>query len=191
PADRPLPAGLLQRADSGFELTLLLVSVERHGIDPAPAVTRRLVAGLVNPFAYFGVALHRNRSRVEGHAQAVFVEEAQQAHDPRASAELVDRLGVQVSMIARHDIGDLRQALVSLVASRDRILGALLVIDDEVDGHAGALRPDDLRETATVAHEVPARARDVKIDQLHLTLLLSRFSALRFPQRRLERKGAG
>ena len=76
PADRPLPAGLLERADRSLDLPPLLVALEPHRVGPAPAVTRGLVAGLVDPLAHLGVPLDGDGGRIEGHAQAVLVEQA-------------------------------------------------------------------------------------------------------------------
>ena len=45
--------------------------------------------------------------------------------------------------------------IVSLVAVQDTVLAALLVIDDDLQGQAGAARPTGIRRRAPIAHHVP------------------------------------
>ena len=57
-------------------------------------------------------------------------------------------------MLRIHDIRDLGEALVAPVAGGLRVLGTLLVVDDELDCHVRLVRPDHLRLTAAVADEL-------------------------------------
>ena len=112
------------------------------------------MTGLLDPLADLGVALHGDRAREERHLDLVLVEEAHEAPDAGAAPVLVDRLGAEVAVLGVHGVRDLGEALVAAVAGGLRVLGALLVVDDEVDGHLGLVRPHDLRLVPPVADEV-------------------------------------
>jgi hypothetical protein len=62
-------------------------------------------------------------------------------------------------------VRQLADRLVAAVAGGDRVLGALLVVDDDVHGDARAARPTDDGRRRPVPHEVAPRAGDVGVDE--------------------------
>src|SRR5207245_402787 len=151
----------------------LFAALEEPGLAPAPAVRAGLVPRPLDRPPDGRVALDRHRAGEEGHLQLVLVEEAQEPPDPGPAPVLVGRLDAEVSVARVHHVVELALALVARIAGRLRVLGALLVVDDEVDRHLGAVRPDDLGRALAVPDEVALRARHVPVAELHQSTKMS------------------
>src|SRR5579884_1481633 len=165
PAQWPLAAGLLDGFDRPSDVPAFLLPVEQPVLDPAPAMRAGLVPALPDPGRHLRVAFEGDGSREERGLQAVLVEEVEETEDAGSAPVLVDRLGGEVTMLLAERIADLGEALVALVTRRLRVLGTLLVVDHEADGHPGPARPAHLRLAPAVADEVAPGTGQVAIDQ--------------------------
>ena len=129
-------------------------------VDPAPAVARHLPAGVDHRARGGRVALERLAHRVHGQRQAVILEDAVDAPEARAAAELEHRLGVEVAPAdRRRRADDLVQVRLGLgVALERRPLAALLVVEHEAERQPRAARPVRVGRVLPVADEVAGHA---------------------------------
>jgi hypothetical protein len=125
-------------------------------IHPAPAVTADVVMPLANRGGKLVMALHRHGARIQRERQAVFLEQAQHAPHADAAAVFEHRLRGEVAVAARH-VGGLELGhggLGEAVAVADRVLGALLDVENEADRDTRIVRPARMRRVLAVADEI-------------------------------------
>ncbi len=155
PAGRRLAGERSDRLDAGQHVSVLRGFVDLLVVDPAPAVARDLVARFDERARDLGVALQGHAHAEYRQRQAAALELAQDAPHAHARAVFVDRLHAQVAVRvgrrARH-LGE--ELLAAGVAMQHAVLAALLVVEDELQGHAGAPWPLRLRRMRAVADEV-------------------------------------
>ena len=152
-----MPATAVVDLDRLADVLALLVLRHAVVVDPAVAVARDLPARLDHRGDRVRVALERHRDAEDGDRDAALGEEAVQPPEADPAAVLVHRLDRQVALaLPRQREAELRQqALGGRVAVEDRVLGALFVVDDELDRDAGVVRPGGIGRIPPVADHVP------------------------------------
>ncbi len=150
-------------ADGGGHVGGFLLAGGVLVLDPLQAVAGDLPAGGLHRGDLLGRAGERGGDAVDGEGDAGAGEEAVEPPEAGAGAVFVDRFHVPVAHArpggGADDLGEER--LGGGVAVQDRVLAAFLVVEDELDGDAGAARPVGVRRVRTVAQHVPAVAHDV------------------------------
>ena len=159
PADRARAGRPLDREHGAADRLALLVAVHLEVVRPAVAVPGGLVAAAGELGRDLGVALERDgrgevRDRDPGR-----VEDAEEPPDARARAVLVVRLDREVAL-ALHHVRELVVAVVRAIAHRERLLGALLDVHDDLDGDPRVILPAHPRRMLAVADELAQRPVD-------------------------------
>ncbi len=157
PAERARAHAALDRLDAEADRLALLVAGHLEVVRPAVAVAGGLVAPRRELRGHGRVALERDRGREERDRHAGAVEEPEQAPDAGPRAVLVDGLDAQVADPLEVE-RDLVHAVVDPVAHRERLLGALLVVDDDLHRHLRVAGPADARRVLPVPDVVARRA---------------------------------
>ena len=129
-----------------------------HGVivDPAIAVARDLPAGLGHRRHRLGVARERHGDAEDRHRHLALGEEAMEAPEADTAAELVHRFDRQRAF-AEAGLGEAelgQQRLRAGIAVEDAVLGALLVVDDELQGDPRIAGPAGVRPAPPVADHV-------------------------------------
>nr|GEU28080.1 hypothetical protein [Tanacetum cinerariifolium] len=123
--------------------------------DPAQAVAGDFVAQRLERGHRLGMALERHRHAKHGERQLAVFEQAQHAPQARARAVFVQRLHAHVAVGKRRRADDLGQkGLGTGVAVQYTVLGALLVVEHELQRHARLARPPGVGRRGTVADQV-------------------------------------
>ena len=126
-------------------------------VDPAQAVGGDLPAGVLHGGDLGGGAGEGGGDAVDGDGEVAGDEEVAEAPEAGAGAVFVDRFHVPVALagpgLGAGDLGE--EALGGGVAVEDRVLAALLVVEDEADGDLGAAGPVGGGRVAAVALHVP------------------------------------
>ena len=159
PAERPAAGGLLDRRDGPADGLALLVAGHLEAVRPAVAVRGALVAAGRELAGDGRVALQGGRDAEEGDGDAGGVEDAEQAPDAGPRPVLVDGLDGEVADAVELE-RDLVQDVVLAVAHREGLLGALLVVDDDLHRDLRVALPADARRVLAVAHELARAALD-------------------------------
>ena len=131
--------------------------------DPAPAVARDLVAVGQERVDDRRVARERHRDAEDRQRHPALAEEPQDPPHAGARAVLVQRLHRHVPRrkgLRADDLG--QESLRRGIAVQHAVLGAFLVVEDELHGDARAARPARVRRRRAVAREV---ARVVGIER--------------------------
>ena len=137
---------------------MLALLLDRHVLvfDPFVAVRGDLPIGLLHGRDLLRRTGQRGRDAVDGDRHGGGGEHAVQAPEAGACAIFVDRLHVPVALarpVGRAD--DLRQERLGLaVAVQQAVFAAFLVVDDELHGDTGAIRPCRVGRCRTVAAHV-------------------------------------
>ena len=128
--------------------------------DPAPAVRRDLVAVAQEGLDHRRVPLERHRDAEHRERHLALAEQAQEPPHARARAVLVERLHAHVARAERLGADDVREeGLRGRVAVDHGVLGAFLVVEDELQRDARAARPAGVRRMLAVAGEVAGVGR--------------------------------
>jgi hypothetical protein len=102
------------------------------------------------------IALEGERGAEDGDAQIALREDAHQTPEARAAAVLVDRLDDEIALSGTKRragyLGEIR--LGEAVAVRNRMLGAFLVVHDDLHGDPGVTGPARMRRMRAVADEI-------------------------------------
>ena len=155
PAERAAARQALERSHGLADVGAFFVLAQEPMLDPPPAVRADIVAGLDDGARGVGIALQGKRATEDGERQSALLEQAHHAPEADPAAELVDRLDREVARAVRHLARALRQRRFrEAVAIGHRILGALLVVQYEVDRNARATGPCGVRWIAPVAGEI-------------------------------------
>ena len=166
PAEGALPHRLLERLDRPQHVPALRLAAEPPHLLPAPAVAARFVTSFPDPGRHLGVALERGRGGEEGNREPEAVHQALDPPHPRPRTVFVDGLGREVAIGRVHHVGDLGQDIVLPVARGMGVLRPLLVVEDDVDGDPGTVRPAHIRHVAAVADVVSPGTGNVLVDEL-------------------------
>ena len=143
------------RVDRALEVLALERLVGVLVAHPAPAVARDLVPVAQERVDDGRMPQHRHPDAEDRERNAALAEQPQESPDAGPRAVLVERLHAHVAHPERLGADDLRQErLRRLVAVQHRVLAALLVVEDELDGDAGAAGPACVRRVLAVAGEV-------------------------------------
>src|SRR5207302_820581 len=99
---------------------------------PAPAMTAHVVALLTDGGGDVCITLERQSAGEYCQRTAAFVKQLEQTPDAHATAVLEHRLGAEIAAAdpARRPLG--QACLARRIAVRNGLLGALLIVDDEV-----------------------------------------------------------
>ena len=156
PAQRALAGNLGQDLHGVTQMLALDLLGHVLVVDPLQAVARDLVAGIDHGADRRRVPLGGGGDGEDGERDPLAVEQAEQAPDADAGAVLVDLLHADVAhafkRLGADDLGE--EGLGSLVAVQDRVLAALLVVEDELQGDAGAAGPVGMGRVRPVADQV-------------------------------------
>ncbi|KOT01469.1 hypothetical protein DM50_2834 [Burkholderia mallei] len=155
PAERAHARHALDRLHS--EPHVLGFVLGRHVliVNPAPAVTRDLVAELDERARELRMPLDRHADAEHRERQPALVELAQDAPHARARAVFVDRLHAHVARRIRGRADDLGQELLGGgVAVQHAVLAAFLVVEHELHRDARAARPVRLHRMSAVADQI-------------------------------------
>ena len=129
--------------------------VDRLVVEPAQAMRGDLVPGLEERGAGLRIALQRERNAEYRQRQLAALEFAQDAPYASARSVLVDRLHAHVAGREAFRADDFRKKpLGSGVAVENAVLGAFLVVEDELNRDPCAAGPRGRRGHATVADEI-------------------------------------
>src|SRR5712691_5135544 len=155
PTEWTLAEDTLEGRDRAEDLLPLLVAREPPGLDPASTVSEQVVVTLAHPLRDAGVELERSGGRRDGDGNLRCVEDAREPPDAGAAAVVVVRLGAEIQ-VRRIDAGRgvFSPAVVAVVAPPDRVLGAFLVDEHDVDDDVGAFGPGEPFWLACVADEI-------------------------------------
>ena len=153
PAERPAARRPGDRGDCPAHRLALLVPSHLVGVGPAEAVTGDLVAALGEALGDLGVSLEGGGDAEEGDRDAGPVEDPEEPPDPGAGAVLVSGFESEVTHPGEVDL-QLPEPVVHAVAHREGLLGALLVVDDDLDRHPVSVRPLDRRRLRPIADQV-------------------------------------
>ena len=129
-----------------------------HGVivDPAIAVAGDFPVGLHHRYDRVRVAGERHGNAEDRDGHRALGEQAMQAPEADAAAELVHRFDRQRALadagLDEAELGE--QRLRARIAVEHAVLGALLVVDDELDGDARVARPAGMGPVAAIAHHV-------------------------------------
>ena len=166
PAEGTLPERLLERLDRPPHVPALGLAPEPPHLLPAPAVAARLVTGLPKPGRNLGVALQRGRGGEEGDREPKAVHQALDPPHSRPRSVFVDGLRPRGR---DRQVPSRRESLSGRRSARSPAgwvySDPLLVVEDEVDGDAGTVRPSHLRHVAAVTDVVTPRTRNVLVDE--------------------------
>src|SRR5262245_23099296 len=156
PPDRPLAGELLDGADRERDVFALRVLIHRLVAEPAPAVTRDLVATRNHRGHRFGVALHRHGDAEYGHRQPASFEQAQQSPHARTTPILVERLHAHVAFACiRLGSDDLAQErLRRRITVEYGTLRALFVIEHDLQREPRTAGPARIGRIRSVADEI-------------------------------------
>src|SRR5262249_26186197 len=156
PAEGALTHRLLEGGDGTGDVLALGGARQLVVLDPPPAVAAHVVAGLADGLGGQPGALEGAGAAEDGQGRTALVEEPGESPDPDAAAVLEHALGGEVAALhtAVHALGLGETALRVALAVLHRRLRALLVVDDEVDGETGAVRPFGVRGIRTVPDQV-------------------------------------
>src|SRR5262245_31305466 len=157
PAERPGPEGGLERCDGSLNVLTLGLARELGVLDPSPAVTAHVEPRLPDGVSRRPVAFEREGAREHSEGQLALLEQAQQTPEADPAPVLEHALGGEVAApaglpeavrLGEPDLG-------GRLAIRHRRLRALLVVHDEVESEAGAIRPPGIGWVCAVTNEVP------------------------------------
>ena len=156
PADRRTARRLLDHLHGLLHVVEFLLEREVLVVDPAPAMARYLVTGLGHRLAGVGIEFQRTTDCPRREAQVPFLEQPKDAPEAGAAAVLVHRLGREIA--ATHD----RRAARRLgqedfgggITVQDRILSALLVVQNEAHRDTGVAGPLGIGGIGAVADQV-------------------------------------
>src|SRR5258708_22894987 len=159
PAGRPRAHGLLQRRHRLGDVLALLGLAQLEMLHPAPAVAADVEARFPDRLGGERVALERQRAAEHRHRQAALLEGAHQAPEADAAAVLEHAFAREVAALHAHrGAGGLGEAgLGKTLAILQGGLGAFLVVHDEVDGDARAVRPFGIGRGRAIAQKVACR----------------------------------
>ena len=156
PAERPLALRhLANDLRAGGDVAALLELGHVLVVHPAPAVAGDLVAERDEGGGGLGVALQGHRRAEHRERQPALLELAQQPPHAGARAVFVDRLHRQMPRfvsLRADDFGE--EDFRGRIAMQHAVLGALFVIEHELQRDARAVRPARVRRGAAVADEV-------------------------------------
>ena len=114
------------------------------------------------PLAEGWIAFQRQRAGVEGDVHLELVEQPAQAPNADPAAELEVHLRPQIAGLGPELEAVLPPAVVDAVV-RDRVLGPLLVVDDQVQSEQGAAGPVDRGRDRSVADKIARRSAQYAI----------------------------